>query len=189
MQLTSRTGSLIAFFGEDFSKQWVKTLGGFAAKFDDDALVSNLKSGGMLYDMYLGYVKEWWRHRNDPNVLLLHYTDMKNDLIGSVRKLAMFSGVTLTSQEEERILQKVNFESMKKLEGGFDVKIYGNPDVEAVTCDNGKCPKGLVIRKGRVGSGKEEVPMPVLQKWQEAVQEDLKDAALFQWANNGGLIH
>lgn len=177
---------MIAFFDGRFARQWIKAVGGFEASFDADGLVSSLKPGGLLYDMYLGYMQDWWKHRNDENVLLLHYTDMKFDLIGTVRNLAVFSGVSLSRQEEQVILEKISFKSMSKMKDGFDIKIYGNADVEAVMCDKNECPRSKVIRKGQVGSGKDEVPEESLEKWQHIVKQDLKDPALYNWVNNGG---
>ena len=37
------------------------------------------------------YVQEWWKHKDDPNVLFLKYKDMK-DHLGAVRAIAEFIG-------------------------------------------------------------------------------------------------
>ncbi len=42
------------------------------------------------------YIREY---RNDSNVLLLHYANVRNDLKGSVAKIADFVGVELTPEE------------------------------------------------------------------------------------------
>ena len=38
-------------------------------------------------------------YRNDPNVLLLHYADVRKDLKGSVENVANFLNVQLTADE------------------------------------------------------------------------------------------
>ena len=38
-------------------------------------------------------------YRNDPNVLLLHYANVRKDLKGSVAKIADFLEVELTAEE------------------------------------------------------------------------------------------
>jgi hypothetical protein len=38
-------------------------------------------------------------YRNDPNVLLLHYANVRRDLKGSVAKIAYFLGVDLNEEE------------------------------------------------------------------------------------------
>lgn len=38
-------------------------------------------------------------YRNDPNVLLLHYANVRKDLKGSVAKIADFVGVELSPEE------------------------------------------------------------------------------------------
>jgi len=58
-------------------------------------VVDDLLPGGNLYDIYFNYVKSWWDYRNDPNVLLMHYADVRKDLRGHVQKIAKFLQVVL----------------------------------------------------------------------------------------------
>ena len=39
-----------------------------------------------------GFLRAWWPLRNRPNVQLLHFTDMKRDHDGSIRRIADFIG-------------------------------------------------------------------------------------------------
>ena len=70
---------------DDFRKLW----GGFppASSGDtrEDALtrMDEMLPGGIFHDWYFKYVNEWWKVKDEKNVLLLHYSDAKKDLSGN----------------------------------------------------------------------------------------------------------
>ena len=51
--------------------------------------VKDLIPGGVLSHTYFEYIMSWWPYRNDPNVLFLHYSDVRKDLKGSVEKVGL----------------------------------------------------------------------------------------------------
>jgi uncharacterized membrane protein len=42
--------------------------------------------------LYFDYVLNWWAHRDDDNVLVVNYEDMKKDLPSAVAAIAKFIG-------------------------------------------------------------------------------------------------
>ena len=71
---------------------------------------------------YFHHLASWWPHRNDPNVLLLFFEDMKEDLESAVRAVAEFMGIP----DEGRIkvaLEMSTFSFMKQHEDQFNVSI------------------------------------------------------------------
>ena len=65
-----------------------------------------------LYASYFQHLTSWWPHRNDPNVLLVFYEDLKECYESSVRSAAKFMGIT----DEGCIrvaLERSTFEFMK----------------------------------------------------------------------------
>ena len=46
------------------------------------------------YASYFHHLASWWPHRNDPNVLLVFYEDLKDCYESSVRSIAEFMGIT-----------------------------------------------------------------------------------------------
>ena len=105
-------------------------------------------------DLYFGYVKKWWPYRNDPNVMLLHYSDARRDLRGHVAKIANFLDVVLTDEELDKVTERCGIEHMKKL-SKFDYlmplnKDKGLWDVHKDTIVN----SGTLVDTGDVGMGK-----------------------------------
>ena len=59
-------------------------------------------------------VRSWWRIRELPNVLLLHFAALKRDLPGEVRRIAAFLDIAVDPSREHAILEYCSFDWMKK---------------------------------------------------------------------------
>jgi aryl sulfotransferase len=60
-------------------------------------------------------VQSWWDVRHLPNVLLLHFAEMKADTAGTVRRIAEFLDVALDDELLDRVLRYSSFDHMKAL--------------------------------------------------------------------------
>jgi hypothetical protein len=69
---------------------------------------------------YFDWVLTWWRHRHEPNVLVLLYEDMKRDIKSNVMKIASFLGKDYSDRLGsdplfmEKVIEKSSIEYMKK---------------------------------------------------------------------------
>jgi len=59
-------------------------------------------------------VRTWWAIRALPNVYLLHFTRLKADMPGEMRKLAGFLGIAIDERRWPEILEYCSFDWMKK---------------------------------------------------------------------------
>lgn len=62
---------------------------------------------------YFEVVRSWLNHRNDPNVLILHYNNLKADLKGNVKKISEFLGYDHDEDVIDKITTKSTFTWMK----------------------------------------------------------------------------
>lgn len=60
------------------------------------------------------HTQSYWDYRHLPNFLFLHYQDMRNDLPGTVQKIADFIDRPVDKEELDRIVQAVSFEKVKQ---------------------------------------------------------------------------
>jgi aryl sulfotransferase len=60
------------------------------------------------------YVRSWWAIRGLPNLLVLHYSDMKADLEGSIRKVATFLDIEIDEAKWPGIVEHCSFDYMKR---------------------------------------------------------------------------
>ena len=86
--------------GIDFSGTW-------------DVFFNLFWTGKICFGSWFDHVLEWWRHKDDPNVLFLKYEDMKKDHPGAVRAIAEFMGCDLTPDVVDKIVKESTIDKMK----------------------------------------------------------------------------
>jgi hypothetical protein len=63
----------------------------------------------------------YWAQRHQPNVLVLSFKQMKQDLPGTVRRVAEFMNVRVSQAVLDEVAAKASFEYMKKIDAKFGV--------------------------------------------------------------------
>jgi aryl sulfotransferase len=59
-------------------------------------------------------IRTWWNARHLPNVMLLHFADLKRDPEGQIREIAAFLGIQVADQNWSCILEHCSFDYMKR---------------------------------------------------------------------------
>jgi len=173
-------------FWDNHSPTFKKAWGGFPPNYSTNmAMLKDLLPSGLLGHLWFGYVKSWYPLRNEPNVLLLHYNDLKLDLEGGIKKIADFVGVELSNTEMAKVVEKSGFKWMKENDTLFAYQTWGHPTVETIM------KGGTIINKGVSGRGKDffkgEQGEEMLQLWNEAVSTSFKGKEdVLKWAMEGG---
>lgn len=152
---------------------------------DLDNIIDNFAPGKPQEATYFGCARDWWNYRNDENVLLLHYSDMKRDQRAGVKKIAEFVGVSLTEEELDRVNEKCGISHMKSISERFTVRTYGSPTADTVLCDPRAC-EGALIRTGQLNEGEAHLTGEQISRWQKYEEAAFQDPALRKWAANGG---
>jgi len=131
------------------------------------------------YDETLQNMVDFWDLRNDPNVLILFFDELKEDLGGTVRRVAKFMGLNpaLTEEELQKIEGQCTFAGMsgrprfETIEGKDHVlKMLGLPPGQEVR-------KGLLVRQGGGKHGEsanvltEDVQQQMHAMWRALVAE------------------
>jgi len=134
--------------------------------------------GGLLTMLFFGFVNGWWPLRNKPNVLMLHFNDMKQDHEGTVRKIADFLGFAPSEEQWPKVLEYTSFEWMKAHEEKFEVgTLLPFPLIE----------KGGMVRKGQSGKAAEDGMTPeiaaTIHSWADKM---VPDEAARKWMFEGG---
>uniref|UniRef100_A0A914EIZ3 Sulfotransferase domain-containing protein n=1 Tax=Acrobeloides nanus TaxID=290746 RepID=A0A914EIZ3_9BILA len=99
-----------------------KKHGGLLFGFNEswDQFFESFIKGETYYGSWLEHVSEWWRHRNDENVLFIWYEELLNDLPGSIKRIAEFLEQPVSEKLKQEICEKASFEAMKS---DKDVKV------------------------------------------------------------------
>jgi aryl sulfotransferase len=69
---------------------------------------------GTPYLSYFAYEKSFFNARRNPQLLFVHYNDLRNDLVGEMRRIADFMGADTPSEEIETLAGFAEFESMSR---------------------------------------------------------------------------
>lgn len=105
------------------------------------------------------HVLEFWKIRDEPNILFLFYEDMKRDLKSVVKKTAEFFGKSFTQQQIDELCNHLSFENMKT-----NTTVNKEKELSLWSKSDGNFS---FLRKGRVGSFKEELTAEENQKLDE----------------------
>lgn len=102
-------------------KDWLTRSGGFEWEQD----------GYPFWSMF-NYVESFWPYRKLPNILMVHFTDLLNDLEGQMRRVARFVGIEVPEERWAALAEAATFNSMKKdlktLQPKFDKMFKGGGD-------------------------------------------------------------
>jgi aryl sulfotransferase len=58
-------------------------------------------------------VRTWWAIRELPNVFLLHFSDLKRDMPGEMRRIAKFLDIQVDEQRWQQVVEYCSFDWMK----------------------------------------------------------------------------
>lgn len=59
-------------------------------------------------------IRSWWEIRDLPNVELLHFSELKADMPGQIRRMAAFLDIPIRKESWEKILLHCSFDYMKQ---------------------------------------------------------------------------
>jgi len=137
---------------EGFKRLW----GSFPPSFKStqemfDLIFGYSPFGAPVVEQWLDYARAWWKVKDEPNVLLLHYNDAIVNLPAVVRRIARFVSIDLSDAEVAEISKKGSFANMKKMSQHFNYRLWGAPEFHngEYTC----MEQGTLTRKGNIGDG------------------------------------
>jgi aryl sulfotransferase len=135
------------------------------------------ESDGYPFWSHLHNVQSWWEWRHLPNVLFLHYGDMKADTAGAIGKIAAFLDLDV---DDARIVDVEARCTMKAMRA----------DADNYVPDGGSSWKGgakTFIHKGVNGRWRDVMTEAELALYEKACDRVLDDDAR-RWLEEGGAV-
>lgn len=114
---------MISLFNERAAKEGLPQL----PTFDGDHH-SYFRQWLAMDDIFFRVVSTYWARRSEPNLLFVHYNDMKADLSGEMRRVAGFLGIEVDEAKWPAVIERCTFEAMRKADkaiGDFGVAFEG----------------------------------------------------------------
>ncbi len=134
------------------------------------------KPGHEFYTDVLYYVRSFWQYRNLPNILMLHYNDLKTDLEGEMRRIADFLDIHIPEERWSALISAASFESMKGNAGQLAPQISDDVWVNHEKFFN----------KGKTGRWKNILDDNALNLYRQAMKSNL-EPELANWLEKGRL--
>ena len=120
-----------------------------------------------IFGSWSAHTASYWPWRNRDNVLVLFFSDMKDDLKHAVGQVADLMQVGLSDDELELVVEKSSFEYMKQLNDRFAPKV---PDfVRPKT-------RPVMMRSGKKNSSREYLNLEQQAYVDRRVKAQLQDA-------------
>jgi aryl sulfotransferase len=91
-------------------------------------LVNDTTSFGVTLANLVNHVRTFWDRRDEPQVALFHYADLKADLPGQLRRLAQVLSIEISEQRINELATAATFDHMRgradELAPGVDAKLW-----------------------------------------------------------------
>jgi aryl sulfotransferase len=117
----------------------------------------------------LWHLSDAWQRRNEPNVVLVHYEDLRRDLAGEMRRIAARLGIGVPEGRWPRLVEAATFEAMRSR---ADLLV---PDASGVLKS-----RQAFFRRGTSGSGRELLAADQLAEYRSRTAE-LAPPDLLTW--------
>jgi hypothetical protein len=133
-----------------------------------------------MQGMFFGFVASWWALRHEPNVLLLHYADIKRGGAKVLRRISDFLGTAPTEAQWATIEKHASFEWMKTNQSKFETFPHAAVPV---------LQPGAMIRKGQTGTAHEDGMTSEIAGQLRAFGSNIvTDPAALAWLYEGGAL-
>ena len=60
------------------------------------------------------HAQTWWEIRDWPNILFVHYNDLKKDIRGQMKEIADFLGIEVKEEVLDQLVKNVHIDNMRK---------------------------------------------------------------------------
>ena len=161
---------------KEFKDHW----GGFAPPVPKEKAVEMIAL--KMPHAFFGHIQSWWQYRNEPNVFLLHYANLKTNPRHEISRIAEFLNITIHEDVMERVLEKSSFSYMKRNSHRYSI-YFGKEDDKYLAFN-----EGTHINSGKADGGEEFFTPAMNAIWEKAVSKHWIGAEpeMISWVQNGG---
>ncbi|MEH6587119.1 MAG: sulfotransferase domain-containing protein [Halioglobus sp.] len=165
-----------AFSMFKFMEGWILEPGTVSVdEFVRGTFIAPGKASGSSGGDYWTHLRSWWSRRNDADVLFMAYEHMKEDLTGTIRKVADFMQIELDDELLSIAQEHASLPFMQQHKDRFDDRMMRERSVEVsglpADSDSAK------VRSGQVGESRQQLDAAVIAEldavWQAKIAAPL----------------
>lgn len=148
----------------------IKPPGGDTVDYFGDWLATD---GGQWW-LFWEHIRRWWEIRDLPNVLLVHFNDLKQDLPGQIRRVADFLEIDVPRDRWDAVVEHCTFDWMKR-------HAERSAPLGGIFWDGGAA---TFINKGSNGRWREVLSPEDVAAYERKATQELEEACA-QWLQSG----
>lgn len=123
---------------------------------------------------YFHTIKSWLEHKNNNNILILHFNDLKKDLKGNINKISEFLGYDHNEEIMNEVYKKSTFEWMKSNSKKCAPLLFKNNSSN-------------FINKGTNKRWKNSLTQDDILKYKNLIKSFFNENEI-NWIENGGIL-
>ncbi|KAM4040976.1 amine sulfotransferase-like isoform 2-T2 [Anomaloglossus baeobatrachus] len=131
-----------------------------------EAFLDLFIKGKVLCGSWFDHVRGWYTHKEDFNILIVKYEEMKKDLRFNVQKICKFLDITLNDKATDIVVERATFKNMK------DDPLANYTFLPNDMYDKSK---GVFLRKGIVGDWKNLMTVAQNEMFDKVYKEKMGD--------------
>ena len=131
-----------------------------------DDFIDMFLEGATIFGSWSRHTAGYWNWRDRPNVLILFYSEMIQDLAESVRRISHHMSVNLTEEQFSKVVYKSGFAYMQEHDKKFA------PNIPGLTRNS---RKPIMVRAGKTGSARDVLNSEQQNRIDQTIMEQLKN--------------
>uniref|UniRef100_A0A182QHY4 Sulfotransferase domain-containing protein n=1 Tax=Anopheles farauti TaxID=69004 RepID=A0A182QHY4_9DIPT len=126
----------------------------------------------VMFQPQIPHTLDFWSLRDEPNVLFIHFEDMKRNMAEVLKRASIFLNKSYTPEQLKRLEEHLSFEVMKKNDSANNSVLVDMMKSMSVTKvdDNFE-----FMRKGQVGSHRQELSKEYIERLDAYIERNLKE--------------
>lgn len=136
--------------------------------------MNGVTNDAWIFTPRLTHVLNYWRIRHLPNVCFVAYEDLVTDPFATIKKVSEFLDCRYTDEQLKELVEYSSFDNMKTIETinrESDI-IYMEQRIGRKRPD----PEFKFLRKGKVGTHRDELNENQISKLDDWIEKKLKDS-------------
>uniref|UniRef100_A0A0K8UXW4 Sulfotransferase 1 family member D1 n=2 Tax=Bactrocera latifrons TaxID=174628 RepID=A0A0K8UXW4_BACLA len=131
--------------------------------------------GHVNFNPFWPHVLDFWQLRDEPQIFFTSYERMKRDLGGVIKDVCKFLEREVEQEQLTQLVDHLSFDKMKDNPACNHVKEF-----ESMKAAAGREVEEFsrFVRRGIVGSHKDEMPQTAIQEFDDWTEDNLKDYQL-----------
>uniref|UniRef100_A0AAG5DMR4 Sulfotransferase domain-containing protein n=1 Tax=Anopheles atroparvus TaxID=41427 RepID=A0AAG5DMR4_ANOAO len=138
-----------------------------------EAFLEAILEDQVMFQPQIPHTLDFWSIRNEPNVLFIHFEEMKRNMAAVLVRASHFLGKTYTNEQLAQLENHLSFDVMKNNNSANHSILLATMQSFAGR-ENAKSTSFRFMRKGKIGSYREELTTEYITRLDAYIERQLE---------------